>query len=149
MPGEGLRIRFIRPAETHGLRQLVLRPFQPIEEMEWSFDQAEGSFHVGAAFGEELVAVASFLPEPNDALRGWKQYRLRGMAVHPTQQSKGIGGKLLGFGVAQLHSMGIDLLWCNAREAAAAFYAREGFTMHNGPFLIEGIGVHHLMFKRL
>lgn len=95
------------------------------------------------------MGVASFVPERNRALPGWKQYRLRGMAVHPAHQAKGIGGKLLGAGLAQLHGKHIDLVWCNAREAARAFYLKAGFSAHDGPFIIEGIGVHHLMSKRL
>lgn len=142
-------IRFLRPGETHVLRRSVLRPQQPVEEMEWSMDRAEGSFHVGFEEHGELVCIASFLKERNDRLRGWAQYRLRGMAVPPSHQRHGFGRRVLLFGLEHARHMKADLVWCNAREGAVAFYARAGFVAEGAPFAIEGIGLHQLMYLRL
>lgn len=144
-----MRIRFIKPIETHHLRQQVLRPRQPLEEMEWSMDLAKDSFHLGMELNEQLICVASFLRERNELLKGWKQFRLRGMATHPDHQGKGAGSKVLRFGLDHLRTLKADLVWCNAREKAKDFYAKEGFCTEGPPFDIPGIGLHHLMYLRL
>ncbi len=120
-----------------------------MDEMSWSMDNAPDTFHVGAGNEQTTDAVATFIKERNEQLRGWKQYRLRGMAVHPTSQGHGLGTKLLLFGLEHLRAVNADLLWCNARENALAFYSKAGFTLQGNPFLIEGIGIHHLMYLRL
>lgn len=144
-----MRIRFIKASETHALRQQVLRPRQPIEEMEWPQDHAVDSFHLGMCIGGHLIAVVSFIRERNEPLRGWKQYRLRGMATRPGFQGQGVGRELLRAGVDHLDTLKADLVWCNAREKATSFYSKEGFLPQGEPFEIEGIGVHQLMFLRL
>lgn len=144
-----MRIRFIKAADTHNLRQRVLRPFQPVSEMEWYGDQADTTFHLGAGIGDHLVSVASFMAERNEVLLGWRQYRLRGMATHPDFRGIGAGSSIVRFGLDHLRGMKVDLVWCNARENVTAFYAGLGFSTHGGPFMVEGIGMHQLMFIRL
>ena len=144
-----MRIRFIKAFETHALRHDVLRPRQSIDEMEWPQDLAEDSFHLGVSIGGHPISVVSFIRERNPHLRGWKQYRLRGMATHPEFQGQGAGRRSLRFGVDHLRTLKADLVWCNAREKATGFYAKEGFLPEGEPFEIEGIGVHQLMFLRL
>ena len=144
-----MRIRFIKSTETHALRQLVLRPEQPLDEMEWPQDNAKDSFHLGMNTGGRQISIVSFSRERNELLHGWKQYRLRGMATHPDHQGAGIGGKLLRFGLDHLRTLRTDLVWCNARDGAKGFYAKEGFREEGSPFDIHGIGIHHLMFLRL
>lgn len=122
---------------------------QSVEEMDWPGDQAAGSFHVGVDHGPVLVGVGTFIAEMHAALNGAKQYRLRGMAVHPEHRSRGIGGMILGFGIAQLRNGSADLVWCNARGTALPFYEKAGFSTVGLPFTIEGIGIHHLMYKRI
>lgn len=143
-----MRIRFIKASETHALRQQVLRPHQQREEMEWPKDRAEDSFHLGLSLGGHLISVASFIRERNELLLGWKQYRLRGMATHPEFQGQGTGTKLLRSGLDHLRTLKVDLVWCNAREGAKAFYGQGGFLPEGVPFEIQGIGVHQLMFLR-
>ena len=144
-----MRIRFIKPVETHDLRQRVLRPAQAIEEMEWSLDRADGSFHLGAEENDRLISIASFLRERCELLPGSHQYRLRGMATDQDHRAKGIGTALLRSGLEHLHHLQADLVWCNAREGAFGFYESEGFTSQGRAFLIESIGLHHLMFRQL
>ena len=153
-PLRNMRIRFIKSAETHVLRQHVLRPTQAIAEMEWSHDDAEGSFHLGAeedrdGSDDRLISVASFVRERCLQLPGSHQYRLRGMATAQEHRGKGIGAALLRFGLEHLHHLKADLVWCNAREGALGFYEREGFTSQGAAFMIEGIGLHHLLFRQL
>lgn len=143
-----MHVRFIQPESTHELRQLVLRPAQGIDEMNWSLDHAEDSFHLGALIGKRCIAVATFMPQRNEQLRGWKQYRLRGMATHPDHQGKGYGHQLLRFGLDHLQQQSVDLVWCNARAGAVRFYAKAAFVPVQEPFNIHGIGIHQLMCLR-
>ena len=144
-----MRIRFIKAKDTWSLRQLVLRPGQPIEECDFPNDRNPDSFHLGAEERSVIVVVASFYGERHDALKGWKQYRLRGMACHPDLRGHGAGTLVLRFGIGHLKDQRADLLWCNARENAVGFYKKLGFSTHGSPFLIEGIGMHELLFLRL
>ena len=52
-------------------------------------------------------------------------------------------------GIDHLRTLKADLVWCNARESAKAFYGKEGFLPEGAQFDIEGIGVHQLMLLRL
>ncbi len=142
-------IRYLKAEETHPLRQQLLRPQQPLEEMEWSGDNAETSFHVGVDIDGELVCVASFMQERHEQLRGWRQYRLRGMATRPDQQGQGVGKALVLFALEHLGDLKTDLVWCNAREKVTGFYAGMGFVSQGEMFMVDGIGPHQLMFLRL
>ena len=142
-------IRFIKAKDTHDLRHRVLRPHQTLEDMDYPNDRNPESFHLGAFKGDQLVAVGSFYKEKNDALNGWIQWRLRGMAVDEEQRSTGVGGKLLDFAREELTAKRVDVLWCHARATAANFYFKHGFEVKGDPFMVEGIGPHLLMYRSL
>lgn len=143
-----MRIRFIKASDTHALRHRVLRPHQPIEEVDFPNDRNPDSFHLGAFIGEHLIGVASFYRERSEQLLGWKQYRLRGMATHPDFQGQGVGRRLVRFALEHLRAQRADLLWCNARVGAAPFYQKLGFHTHGEAFDIAGVGPHYLMHVR-
>lgn len=144
-----MQVRFIAPEETHPLRQQVLRPGQPLAHMEWPLDHAPGSFHLGMDVEGRLCSVASFVPQGCSLPGSHTPYRLRGMATVPAHQGSGFGTALLRFGIGHARQLRADLLWCNARERAVPFYARQGFVAEGQPFPIEHIGVHQLMYVRL
>lgn len=138
-----LSVQTISAEQTHDLRSRVLRPGQPIESCSYPQDSVPGSFHLGCFRGEELLGIASFsienLPDTH------KAYRLRGMAVEPNEQGKGIGGEIISFALQHLGTVGCDVLWCNARTSAAAFYQKLGFVAFSDEFDIPGIGPHYQM----
>lgn len=144
-----MRIRFIKAVDTHPLRHRVLRPHQPMDEVDFPNDRMADSFHLGAYIGGHLIGVASFYPEKQETVLGWKQYRLRGMASHPDLRGQGVGRRLLEFAVDHLSGKHVDVLWCNARAAARVFYERQGFRSIGDPFEIGDIGPHYLMYKPL
>ena len=144
-----MRIRFIKAQDTWSLRHRVLRPHQTIEDCDYPNDRNPESFHLGVFIGEHLIGIGSFYAEKNDALKGWKQYRLRGMATHPDFRAQGAGAKLIRFAIEHLHAQRADLLWCNARENAKGFYEKLGFVIHGEPFQIAGIGEHFVMYRRI
>lgn len=142
-------IRFIKARDTHDLRHRVLRPHQPMEEVDYPNDRNPDSFHLGAFQGGKLVAVASFYKEKQGSLNGWIQWRLRGMAVEEGLRSAGIGGNLLAFALDELKAKAADVLWCHARETASGFYIKHGFQAKGGRFVIEGIGPHCIMYRAI
>lgn len=144
-----MRVRTIPPESTHPLRRLVLRNNDPDAVVIWPGDDHPEGFHLGAFIKGQCVCVASFRPETPPLLQGPTPYRLRGMATHPDHQGAGIGGALLRSAISMLRERQVGLLWCNAREVALAFYGRAGFRTEGEPFLIEGIGTHHLMYLAL
>jgi ribosomal protein S18 acetylase RimI-like enzyme len=144
-----MRIKFIKAPDTWALRHRVLRPHQTLEDCDYPNDRNPDSFHLGVFIGEHLVCIGSFYAEKNMDLKGWKQYRLRGMATHPDFQNQGAGTKLLTFALDHLKAQRADLLWCNARSNAKAFYERANFTVVGVPFTIEGVGEHYVMQRRI
>ena len=144
-----MRVRFIRTEDTYPLRLLVLRPGGVIEDTHFANDRLEGSFHLGGVLDNSIVCVGSFYPEKHASLKGWKQFRLRGMATHPDHQNQGAGEKLLRFALEHLRAKKVDLLWCNARIKAVPFYKRLGLQVEGAAFDIEGIGTHFLMWRKI
>lgn len=144
-----MRIKFIKATDTWALRHRVLRPHQAIEDCDYPNDRNPESFHLGVFIGGHLIGIGSFYAERHDAVKGWKQYRLRGMATHPDFRGQGAGGRLIRFAMDHIHAQRADVLWCNARENARPFYEKLGFVVQGEPFVIEGIGTHHVMAQRV
>ena len=64
------------------------------------------------------------------------------MATDAAARGTGAGRALIDHGLAQVAARGGDLVWCDARVAAAGFYERMGFTVVTGEFDKPGIGPH-------
>jgi ribosomal protein S18 acetylase RimI-like enzyme len=142
-------IRFIQAADVLPLRAAVLRNGQRLpQDCVFPGDDDPESFHVGVEQDEQLVCVASFLPQARDGYPG-KGFQLRGMATYPEHQSKGLGSQLVRFTLAHLQQNDVDYIWCNAREAAFPFYQNLGFTFISESFDIPGIGPHKAMYLPL
>lgn len=144
-----MRIQFIKAKDTWPIRHRVLRPHQTLEDCDYPNDRNPESFHLGVFEEDQLVGVGSFYAEKHEALKGWKQYRLRGMATLPEVRGAGHGAALVRFAMEHLRAQRADLLWFNARSNALGFYAKLGFTVFGDAFHIDGIGEHFLMQQRL
>lgn len=136
------------------LRHSVLRPNQSMEQCRYEGDEDATTFHIGASSSDgDVVGIATALncDEPRyEQFSSQSQLRLRGMAVAPTFQQQGIGKTLLKACLEEAAKRGCQMFWCNARVVAVEFYLKCGFSILNdAPFNIEGIGPHHVMFKRL
>jgi ribosomal protein S18 acetylase RimI-like enzyme len=64
------------------------------------------------------------------------------MATDPAVRGSGAGRALVTAGLSRVAARGGDLVWCDARQAAAGFYERMGFAVAAGPYVIEPIGPH-------
>lgn len=149
----------IPAAATHRLRQSVLRPHQPIEEMAFDGDLDPDTIHFGALEtpGSAPLAIASiyrksppesFLPA-HPALATNAAWQLRGMATDPSIRGRGFGGQLLLHCLTHAAAHRGSIFWCNARTAYRGFYNHYGLQTFGPEFTPQGIGPHFFMFTPL
>lgn len=140
-----MSIVFISSDETLALRSLQLREGLSEEECRFDSDFIPGVFHLGfKADNNDVICVLSCLPNNKPDLQG-RGFQLRGMATHPDFLGKGIGRELVYFCIQYLKVLGIEYLWCNARQIAYPFYEKLGFKFLTEEFEIQGIGPHREM----
>ncbi len=142
-------IRQIDALQTYPVRHAVLRPGKPVESCRFDGDSAPATVHFGYYEHNQLLAIASLFAVDNPCFEHRAQLQLRGMAVLPDQQKKGIGEQLIRHAESVAQQKNFELIWFNAREVAIGFYQKLGYVTWGGPFLIEGIGTHYMMFKKL
>jgi GNAT superfamily N-acetyltransferase len=152
----------IPTAASYPLRHAVLRPHQPFEAAAWEGDDDPTTATFGAvdrATGA-VVGVATVFPEPAPfelsevglgAGTASKEttWRLRGMATDEAVRGRGIGSKVLDAVVAHVGAEGGELLWCNARVGAVAFYERAGFRTWGELWDLPTVGPHVVMWRRV
>jgi predicted GNAT family N-acyltransferase len=127
--------------ETYALRGAVLRPNGGA--ITWAGDEDPATFHLAARMDGAAVGVVRFSPAPCP----WRPlarapWQLRGMATDAAVRGSGAGRALVADGLSRVADRGGDLVWCDARVAAAGFYERMGFTVVTGEFDKPGIGPH-------
>jgi GNAT superfamily N-acetyltransferase len=139
--------RLARRDEILPLRALVLRAGKPIETAQFAEDAHPECFHFGAFSDRGCEACLTIFPAPWQGNPAWQ---LRGMAVHPEQQGKGVGTTLLELAVDFAIKRGTaSQMWCNARKTAVPFYERLGWKTFGETFEVAGIGPHVKMFRGL
>jgi GNAT superfamily N-acetyltransferase len=143
-----VHVEVVAAAVTFPLRQQVLRPHQPMEELALPGDDDPDALHVAArTVDSNVVGTASVRrePPPWEPARsdGW---RLRGMATTEELRGRGIGGRMLDVVLAHVAAHGGGLLWCNARVPAEPFYARAGLASRGDPWIDPDLGPHVAMW---
>lgn len=128
------------------LRHAVLRAGLPAETARFPGDEDATTLHVVALADGAVIACASFMAS---TWEGAPAFQLRGMAVAPEWQRKGVGAALLRFADGELLRRGARQLWCNARVPALAFYQRHGWQVVSDEFDIPTAGPHRKMWKQL
>ena len=127
---------------TYDLRGAILRPNGG--EITWAGDEDADTFHLAARTPDDrVVGVVRFSPAPCP----WRPlasapWQLRGMATDATVRGSGAGRAMVEGGLSRVAARGGDLVWCDARTAAAGFYERMGFTVVTDEFDKPGIGPH-------
>jgi predicted GNAT family N-acyltransferase len=131
----------VAAGETYPLRGAVLRVGRPVEIIG---DDDPATFHLAARTAEgQIVGVVRFHPHACPWRPAAKAaWQLRGMATDPAVRGTGVGRALVSDGLTRVAALGGDLVWCDARAAAAGFYARMGFTVVTEPYEIAPIGPH-------
>ncbi|MFW3170509.1 GNAT family N-acetyltransferase [Geodermatophilus sp. CPCC 206100] len=130
------------------LRSAVLRDGGPAAT---PGDDDPTTVHLAARSADgAVVGVVRLAPAPCPWRPGARApWQLRGMATDPAVRGAGAGRALVETGLALVAGRGGDLVWCNARETAAGFYERMGFTVVTGVFDIDPIGPHVGMLRDL
>ena len=76
--------------------------------------------------------------------------QLRGMATLQSHQRRGVGAALISAGIERAMAIGAEVVWANARDAALAFYLREGFSVQGDGFIDATTQLpHHVVVRRL
>lgn len=136
-------------AQTHDIRQRILRPNQPIEEMNYEGDHDPLTYHCAAIVDGEIVGVASVYNQDLPGRTPRKGWRVRGMAVDEKYRGKRYGLHILGNCISHVKSQEGEYIWCNARKEAVGFYLQEDFEVIGDEFNIDRIGPHYLMIRDL
>ncbi|WP_010182396.1 GNAT family N-acetyltransferase [Aquimarina agarilytica] len=135
--------------ETIPVRQPMLRAGLPVSSCIFKGDELSSTLHLGAFHNNQLVGVVTYMQQHHKLFKQKNQYQLRGMAVLTNFQGNGIGELLVKKGQDLLKEQSIDLIWCNARKVAVAFYEKNAFFITGDPFDIPGVGTHYLMSKKI
>jgi GNAT superfamily N-acetyltransferase len=147
-----VRVEEVAAEATCDLRWRILRNRRPGAPVAFPEDARPGAFHLAVLQGgsDALLAVASFSPEVTPYRPGRTAVHLRGMAVDGPFQRHGLGRLLITTVVERLRHDSVAVLWCNARDSAAGFYARLGFEIAGEGFMLPESGVpHHVMLRDL
>ena len=144
-----MQVRLVSTSELYALRNLVLRPGQPLNTTFYDKDHDIDTFHMAISIKSKVRCIATFYPEKMEGVYSRKAYRLRGMATHPNYRSKGLGKDLMQSAFTHLLQQHADLLWCKARLEAIPFYCSLGFKIIGDQYDIEEIGSHYTMYKLL
>jgi L-Ala-D/L-Glu epimerase len=144
-------VRLISAADTLPIRWLILRPGFPRETAIFPGDELATTMHFGSfAATDSLVGVASIysaaMPEQPEIQKAWQ---LRGMATLPEVRGSGHGRDLVAACVEAAQNAGGEIIWCNARVVAHAFYAKHGWETMGPEFDIPTVGPHFRMWRRL
>jgi len=125
----------ISTAQVQPIRLAVLRADTPTKETRFAEDDWPGCVHLGAFDGDTLIATSTWIPREITTRPGVPAVQLRGMATLQSHQSRGVGSALIATGLERARAGGAMLVWANARDAAMAFYEREGFRIEGDGFV--------------
>jgi predicted N-acetyltransferase YhbS len=140
---DGVTVREGELSEVLPLRRMVLRPGQEVRPSD--YDSSPGIRHVVAVQGDEVVGCATIYPSAHDGEVG--AWQLRGMAVAPDLQGKGIGAAVLRVAIDIARGAGAPLLWANARVTALGFYERLGFEVVGEEYVYGPLELPHKLVR--
>jgi len=128
-------VREISTEQVQPIRLAVLRADTPTRETRFAEDDWPGCVHLGAFDGDTLIATSTWIPREITTRPGVPAVQLRGMATLQSHQSRGVGSAIIATGLERARAGGAMLVWANARDAAMAFYEREGFRIEGDGFV--------------
>ena len=141
-----MRVIEVDGTTTHELRRNVLREGRAAANVAFPEDDVQGTFHLAAVDEKGTVlAVASFSPQPTPYRPGARAARLRGMAVEPSWQHRGVGRLLLETAMERLKSAGMEVLWAHGRDSTIGFYRHLGWEVLGDSFMADPGIPHHVV----
>jgi GNAT superfamily N-acetyltransferase len=144
-----IKIKPIEALATYSVRHPVLRTGKPQESCRFEGDDLDTTHHLGLFVNEQLVGVVTLMRMNHSLFQDQIQFQMRGMAVLPEFQGKGLGAQLVLKAEEYVRNQASTILWFNARESAVLFYKKMKFNTIGVPFEIKEIGRHYVMFKAL
>ncbi|MCU1359888.1 MAG: hypothetical protein JWN99_1177 [Ilumatobacteraceae bacterium] len=146
----GWQIVELTTEQTHALRLAVLRAGMQSKQIVFAEDDWPGVRHLGITDEDVLIATSTWIPRPLATEPDVPAVQLRGMATAASHQSQGVGAVLLNAGCEAAARDGAGLVWANARDAATAFYVRNGFRVVGDGFVDVTTQLpHHVVVRRL
>lgn len=120
-------------------------PDTPLTKARLDCDGDDLTSHFGIYEHGRIVAVGSLtVDESSPRTEAARAFRLRGMAVLPSQQGRGLGAAVLDYALERVAETGGGLVWANIRVAKVGFYEKWGFTISEDQFFVrEGSPMHH------
>jgi ribosomal-protein-alanine N-acetyltransferase len=139
------RVIELTGAQTHDLRERVLRDGTPTSDLVWPGDDLDTTVHLGVVIGDsdQPVAISTWLRQRSPDLNDGIGVQLRGMATDPTFRGSGLGALLLRTGLERAEQDGADHAWANARSAALDFYLAHDFEVMSDEFLSAATAIPH------
>ncbi len=127
---------------TFALRAKVLRAGVEDPDVRFPSDDHPQGLHLAVCDEHgHPVAVVSAVPAPTERRPGRSAWRLRGMAVEPALQGRGLGAKLLDAVVERCRSEGAEVIWADGRDSALGFYRRRGWVVEGEGY--DKVGIPH------
>jgi len=135
-------VRAIAPEETIPLRQTVLYPDRPVEDILLPDDASGMSFGAFLPNIDQPVAVIFLFTQDQAGVspNSLPAVRIRHFACAPEYQGQGIGRALLEFACSySREQLNAQIVWCDARMPTVPWYERRGMTTYGEIFQKSGI----------
>lgn len=143
-------VKIISAEDTLNLRNQILRPGKSRADCIFEGDHADSTCHFGVLDrSNNIVGIVSVYQKSHDKINDKNVYQLRSMAVAPSYRGSGLGVLLLKAAEAHVKLTGAKSIWANARSSALGFYLQQDYQALTDEFLIEGVGHHYLVTKRV
>ncbi len=144
-----LSLKIVKSEDLLNLRSKILRNNLDPNLCRFPGDKEINSFHLGAFNGNTLIGGVSVMKNECKKKKLPNCFQLRGLFVDKEFQHNGVGKTIVNFVENQLKDIGVDYLWMNARESAVLFYLKLNYSNSKISYVINEIGLHYLMYKKL
>ena len=144
-----LSLKIVKSEDLLNLRSKILRNNLDPNLCRFPGDKEINSFHLGAFNGNTLIGGVSVMKNECKKKELPNCFQLRGLFVDKEFQHNGIGKTIVNFVENRLRDSGVNYLWMNARESAVLFYLKLNYSNSKISYLINEIGLHYLMYKKL
>ena len=144
-----LSLKIVKSDDLLNLRSKILRNNLDPNLCRFPGDKEINSFHVGAFNGNTLIGGVSVMKNECKKKELPNCFQLRGLFVDKEFQHNGIGKTIVNFVENRLRDSGVNYLWMNARESAVLFYLKLNYSNSKISYVINEIGLHYLMYKKV
>jgi len=144
-----LSLKIVKSDDLLNLRSKILRNNLDPNLCRFPGDKEINSFHIGAFNGNTLIGGVSVMKNECKKKELPNCFQLRGLFVDKEFQQNGIGKTIVNFVENRLRDSGVNYLWMNARESAVLFYLKLNYSNSKISYVINEIGLHYLMYKKL